>query len=31
MGLDLKVYMAEKLKMEKATGGVAANWAPIKI
>lgn len=31
MGLDLKVYMAEKIKMEKATGGVAANWAPIKI
>lgn len=31
MGLDLKVYMKNKLKMEKATGGVAANWAPIEV
>jgi len=31
MGLDLKVYMKNKVQMEKATGGSAANWAPIEV
>jgi hypothetical protein len=31
LGLDLKLYMQEKLKMEKATGGNAANWSSIKV
>jgi len=30
-GMDLKVYMKNKIKMEKSTGGNAANWASIEV
>jgi len=30
-GMDLKLYMKNKIKMEKSTGGNAANWASIEV